>query len=203
MKLRRPLRELGVAAQRAESASGVILSSDRPQPVRTEHRLKSVPLVRSARALLEALTFAFAALLLFACRHTQISMSCPPGAELMGGPPPKGVEVWCQKNVAGKPVKDGLFIVYAPSGGKMIEGTYRNGIQDGEWILWYENGARASIDHYINGLQNGRHTSWYANGQKALEGEYHSGKREGIWTRWDPNGLTSHKIVYRDGKPAG
>jgi len=170
--------------------------------VSAERRLKLSPLSCSARAHLNALTFVFVVLLLFAyaCRHAQISMSCPPGTKLMGAAPPKGAEVWCQKNVAGKPVKDGPFIVYATGGSKMIEGTYRNGIQDGEWTLWYENGARASMDHYVNGMQDGLHTSWYANGQKALEGEYQDGKREGVWTQWDPSGISSHKMVYRGGK---
>jgi MORN repeat variant len=162
--------------------------------------MQVAPIARPACALLKTFWFSFAALLLFACRHAQISMSCPAGAQLMGAPPPKGFEVWCQKNVNGKPVKDGLFIVYSTGGDKMIEGTYRNGVQEGEWTLWYENGLRASIDHYLNGLQNGLHTSWYANGQKALEGEYQDGKREGVWTQWDPSGLSSRRMVYKDGK---
>jgi len=152
----------------------------------------------SALPLLAALT----TLPIFACRHVEAPPSCPPGAKLMGVPPPKGAEVWCQKSVDGRPVKDGLFIVYTTGGSKMVEGVYRNGIQDGEWVLWYENGARASIDYYRNGVQDGSHTSWYADGQKALEGEYHNGKRQGIWTQWDPSGLTSHKMVYQDGKLA-
>lgn len=176
------------------------MSGHRLQPVRAVDRLELVPLSRSARALLRVPAFAFAALFFLSCRHTQTSMSCPPGAKLMGTPPPKGVEVWCQKDVAGKPVKDGLFVVYAASGGKMIQGTYRNGVQDGEWTLWYENGARASIDHYVNGLQSGLHTSWYSNGQKALEGNNQDGRREGVWTRWDLSGLSTHKMVYRGGK---
>ncbi len=93
----------------------------------------------SALPLLAALT----TLPIFACRHVEAPPSCPPGAKLMGVPPPKGAEVWCQKSVDGRPVKDGLFIVYTTGGSKMVEGVYRNGIQDGEWVLWYENGARA------------------------------------------------------------
>jgi len=181
MKRQRPPCELGVARAGTELAGGVRL-------------------VYSARKRLKAVKFACTALFLFACHHAQISISCPPGAKLNGAPPPKGAEVWCQKNVAGKPVKDGPFIVYAAGGSKMIEGTYRSGRQDGEWTLWYENGTHASIDHYLNGLQSGLHTSWYANGQKALEGEYQHGKREGVWTQWDPSGLTSRKLVYRGGK---
>ena len=176
------------------------MSGHKLEPVRAQRRLKPRPLSRPPRVLFRGLTFAFFILFLFACRHAQISILCPPGTKLMGAAPPKGAEVWCQKNVAGKPVKDGPFIVYATGGSKMIEGTYRDGVQDGEWTLWYENGARASTDHYVNGLQSGQHMSWYANGQKALEGEYQDGKREGIWTQWDPSGLSSHKLVYRDGK---
>jgi MORN repeat variant len=155
---------------------------------------------RAAHAFLKIVGLISAALLLLACRHAQISISCPPGAKLRGAPPPKGAEVWCEKIVDGKPVKEGPFIVYATGGSKMIEGTYRDGVQDGEWTLWYENGARASIDHYVNGLQSGQHTSWYANGQKALEGKYQDGKRDGVWTQWDPSGLSSHKMVYKGGK---
>jgi MORN repeat variant len=149
---------------------------------------------------LASATLLTSGLLSFACRQRQISIACPPGTTLVGAQPPKGSEVWCQREVAGKKVKDGPFIVYAAGGSKMIEGTYHDGVQDGEWTLWYENGTRASIDHYVNGLQNGMHTSWYANGQKALEGEYQNGKREGIWTQWDPAGLTSRKIAYGGGK---
>ena len=171
-----------------------------PQPVNRKSRLRAVPLSRSAGHLGKALAVIFASAFATTCRHPQISPSCPPGAQLMGTPPPKGFEVWCQKTVNGRPLKDGPFIVYGSSGDRMIQGTYRNGVQEGEWTLWYENGARASIDHYANGLQSGLHTSWYANSQKAIEGEYQRGKREGVWTQWDPSGLTSHKMVYRGGK---
>jgi MORN repeat variant len=176
------LREPSAVAESSESRSGALPP-------------------RSTRPLLDALSVGFAVFLLLGCRRAQIPIVCPPGTRLMGAPPPRGVEVWCQKNVDSKVIKEGPFVVYTAGGGKMIEGTYRDGLQDGEWTLWYENGARASVDHYVNGLQSGRHISWYANGQKALEGEYHKGKREGVWTRWDPSGLTDHKIVYRGGKP--
>jgi MORN repeat variant len=126
--------------------------------------------------------------------------SCAPGHTLMGAPPPEGQEVWCQKSVNGKDVKDGLFIVYNTGGSKMLQGTYRDGVQEGEWTIWYENGQRASIDHYTNGIQDGLHTSWYANGTMSLSGEYHNGKREGVWTSWDPGGLSSRHQLYKDGQ---
>jgi hypothetical protein len=127
-----------------------------------------------------------------------VQLSCPAGATLMGAPPPRGEEVWCQKIVGGKPVKDGTFVVYGVGTDRMIQGHYRDGVQDGEWTTWYENGRRSAVDHYRNGLQDGLHTSWYANGVKALEGDYRGGKREGRWTRWDPTGLTSELEIYRD-----
>lgn len=150
---------------------------------------------------LKALLLLSAALFVCACRHAQVSISCPAGATLMGAPPPKGLEMWCQKSTNGRAVKDGPFIAYASGGDMMIEGSYRNGVQQGEWTLWYENGVRASIDHYDDGVQDGLHTSWYANGQKALEGQYRHGKRQGVWTEWDPSGLRSRKMPYRAGSP--
>jgi hypothetical protein len=176
------------------------VSGHRHEPVSTENRLTPVPCGCSARALPKALACVFAVLFSAACRRAQIPPSCPAGAKLMGEQPPKGFEVWCQKSVDGRPVKDGPFIDYATNGDRMIQGTYLDGVQNGEWMLWYENGVPASIDHYVNGLQSGLHTSWYANGQKALEGEYQRGKREGVWTQWDPTGLRSHKTIYKAGK---
>jgi MORN repeat variant len=126
--------------------------------------------------------------------------ACPPGATLKGAAPPEGFEVWCEKSVNRKPVKDGRFTLYGAGGGKMIEGYYHNGVQVGEWTMWYDNGQRASIDHYRNGMRNGPHISWYANGAKAIEGDYRNGKRNGVWLKWDPNGLKNTHETYQDGK---
>ncbi len=137
---------------------------------------------------------------LVACHRDSANapLSCPSGATLMGAAPPKGAEIWCQKIVNGKPVKDGIFVAYGAGADRMIQGYYRDGVQDGEWTTWYENGVRSAVDHYRNGLQDGLHVSWYANGVKALEGNYRAGKREGVWTRWDPTGITSKQETYRD-----
>jgi hypothetical protein len=136
-----------------------------------------------------------------ACNGPKQSLpTCPSGATLKGAGPPNGSEVWCEKIVDGKPVKEGAFIVYGIGGDPMLEGSYRNGMQDGEWTMYFENGQRAAVDHYTNGKQHGLHVSWYANGQKAIEGNYRDGKREGVWTRWDASGLKSQKMIYRNDK---
>ncbi len=127
-----------------------------------------------------------------------IPKSCPDGAELKGAPPPDGTEIWCEKEVGGVPVKDGIFVTYNLDGDRMLEGYYHDGKQTGEWTMWYNNGKRASVDHYKDGVQDGEHTSWYANGAKAIEGDYRDGKREGVWHRWDPNGLQVWTDVYQD-----
>jgi hypothetical protein len=143
-------------------------------------------------------------LTLTGCRFTDankvaaVPTSCPDGAELKGSPPPEGTEIWCEKNVGGVPVKDGVFVVYNLSGARMIEGYYHDGKQSGEWTMWHANGQRSSVDHYTDGVQNGMHTSWYSNGAKAIEGEYRGGKREGVWHRWDPNGFMHWTEVYKD-----
>jgi hypothetical protein len=127
-----------------------------------------------------------------------VPKSCPDGAELKGSPPPGGTEIWCEKEVGGVPVKDGIFVTYNLNGDRMLEGYYHDGKQTGEWTMWYNNGQRASVDHYKDGVQDGEHTSWYANGAKAIEGNYRDGKRDGVWHRWDPNGLRIWTDVYKD-----
>jgi antitoxin component YwqK of YwqJK toxin-antitoxin module len=139
-----------------------------------------------------------------ACNGSKHSLpTCPPGAVMHGEKPPNGSEVWCEKIVDGKPLKDGAFIVYGISGDPMIRGSYHNGAQDGEWTMYFENGQRAAVDHYANGKQNGLHVSWYANGQTAIEGNYRDGKREGVWMRWDASGLKSQKMIYQNDKIVG
>ncbi len=168
--------------------------------------LFTIPLSQAVKSGLRATPFAVILIagtvaLTVSCRHApEQPLTCPPGATLMGAAPPKGEEVWCQKIVNGKPVKDGIFIAYGTGGGKMLEGYYRDGKQDGQWTMWYENGARAAVDHYQGGIQDGLHTSWYANGAKSIEGNYRNGKREDIWTRWDPIGRTSQREIYKDDK---
>jgi hypothetical protein len=143
-----------------------------------------------------------AAASLFGCRHANdfTSMTCPPGATLMGAAPPKGQEVWCQKAIDGKPVKDGIFIAWGDGTDKLIQGTYRDGLQEGEWTTWNASGQRSAVDHFHHGEQDGLHTSWYFNGVKAIEGNYRMGRREGVWTRWDPTGFTSKQETYKDGR---
>jgi hypothetical protein len=165
-----------------------------PMPTRRAHRRIEVAGAIAVLAILATTA---------ACRrdsHDSIDLplSCPAGATLMGAPPSRGQEVWCQKIVGGKPVKDGVFVAYGTGADRMIQGYYRDGVQEGEWTTWYENGERSAVDHYRNGVQDGPHTSWYANGVKALEGDYRGGKREGRWTRWDPGGLSSRQEIYRD-----
>ena len=146
-----------------------------------------------------AVTCAAIVIVSFGCNRAERStpLICPEGATLKGAPPPKGEEVWCQKMVDGRPVKDGLFIAYGDNGKRTIQGYYHDGLQDGAWTLWYENGARASIDHYRSGVHDGLHTSWYANGVKAVEGNYRNNQRVGLWTQWDPSGLTSKHQTYQ------
>jgi MORN repeat variant len=146
-----------------------------------------------------AMTFVVIVIALVGCHRddTDAPFTCPAGATLMGAPPPKGQEVWCQEVVGGRPIKHGIFIAYGDNGKRTIEGFYRDGLQDGAWTIWYENGTRASLDHYRAGVHDGLHTSWYANGVKAIEGNYREGKRHGVWTQWDPTGLTSKQMTYQ------
>jgi len=142
---------------------------------------------------------ATAAMLLVAvgCKNVP---ACPPGAKLMGQAPPEGQQVWCQKIVDGKPVKEGPFILYHPDGSKMLQGQYHNGKQTGEWTMWYTNGRIRSSDHYRDGVRDGEHISWYTNGQISTRGRYVNGKRDGVWKRWGPSGIRNWEEVYKNGR---
>lgn len=178
-----------------------VWSASRPHSLCAERTIGSWPLA-AIRHLPLAASILMIVLTINGCRRsTDIgSLTCPPGATLMGAAPPKGEEVWCQKIVKAKPVKDGIFIAWGDGPDKLIQGTYRNGLQEGEWTTWYASGQRSAVDHFHDGEQNGMHTSWYINGVKALEGKYVMGRREGVWTRWDPTGFTSKQEVYKGGK---
>ena len=126
--------------------------------------------------------------------------ACPPGTTQMGEGPPDGSELWCQKMLDGKAVKEGPFTLFFPNGGKMLEGTYRDGKQDGDWTTWYDNGQRSAVDHYEDGVQQGKHIGWYATGTKSAEGQYLHGLKSGKWKRWDESGLRNWEEIYKDGK---
>jgi MORN repeat variant len=128
--------------------------------------------------------------------------TCPPGAKLMGAAPPNGDELWCQKTVDGKPVKDGLFMLFRPDGGRMIQGQYKDGKQNGEWKMWYDSGAIHSIDTYRDGVQDGPHTSWYPNGHLDAKGRYKNGNKDGVWKRLDPDGYRNWAPTSASATPA-
>ena len=150
---------------------------------------------RALRRTIAVMAIAMAAV---GCRPNKII--CPPGAQLMGQPPPQGQEIWCEKKVDGKPVKDGIFLLFRDNGDRMIEGYFKDGKQTGKWTLWYENGRKKSIDHYKNGVQDGEHIGWYTNGQMAAKGMYKNGQKDGVWKRWGPDGIRNWEEVYKNGK---
>lgn len=130
-----------------------------------------------------------------------VSITCPPGAQLRGAPPPKGEELACWKNLNGEDVKDGPFILfYNDNGGKMMEGTYKDGKQVGDWTMYYGSGQKKSVDHYVDGIQQGSHIGWYENGQISAKGQYKNGEPDGVWKRWGPDGVRNWEEVYKDGK---
>ncbi|HVA79672.1 MAG TPA: toxin-antitoxin system YwqK family antitoxin [Candidatus Binataceae bacterium] len=149
---------------------------------------------------LQGLLLFLPAVLLIACKSVIAPSSCPPGTQAMGSRPPAGDETWCQKIVAGQPVKDGPFTLYRSGGSLMLQGSYHDGKQDGEWTMWYDNGQKASIDHYKDGRQDGEHIGWYTNGKISAHGIYKDGKREGAWKRWDAQGFKNWEEVYKDDK---
>lgn len=151
---------------------------------------------RLSRSLLPA-AILFGLVIIAGCKSQPV---CPPGTTQMGEGPPDGSELWCQKMVEGKVVKEGPFTLFFPSGSTMLEGMYKDGKQDGDWTTWYDNGQRSAVDHYEDGVQQGKHLGWYPSGTKSAEGQYLHGLKSGKWKRWDESGLRNWEEIYKDGK---
>ena len=120
-------------------------------------------------------------------------------------------------------VKDGLFTVYYPSGGKKTErqfsndqpdgwtteyyesgqisgrAHYRKGKKDGVQTDYFESGVKRAEAAYHNGVQDGRTVGFYANGSKESEGEFRDGKPNGEWKHWAEDGSLESVVVFHDG----
>jgi antitoxin component YwqK of YwqJK toxin-antitoxin module len=80
--------------------------------------------------------------------------------------------------------KEGLWIFKGPTGKKLREANYKNGIKDGQEILYFNNNNRKeSIANYKNGKLNGPYVSFHNKSGSQIEekGEYKNGKRHGYW----------------------
>ncbi len=151
------------------------------------------------------------------------TFACPPGAELLGAPPPLGFETWCE--LPGEPPAtrrhgpaltwyddgglakasafdhgrlEGLFLEWHRNGKPARAGRYHAGEREGRWTLWFESGLREEECGYAHDLQHGPFAAWWPNGRRRSEGRFCRGLQCGTWTTWDDAGRELGRMTYEE-----
>ena len=86
-----------------------------------------------------------------------------------------------------KPYSGIVFDLHKSTGGKSLEGRYKDGLRNGKWSWWNEDYKLDISGTYNKGKQDGKWTYWFENGEKWKEGTYKDG--ELISSKcWDEDG---------------
>jgi hypothetical protein len=137
--------------------------------------------------------------------HPPMQLTCPPGSEVRGDPPPAGHEVYCEKD--GKRVglsirwhhetdtiaevqtwkdskRNGAAAQWDKDGSPLEAGVYRDDLRTGHWTTFQE-GKKAFEGDFLDDLQHGHFVAYAGNGQKQGEGEFRKGQPCGTFQCWD------------------
>jgi hypothetical protein len=57
-------------------------------------------------------------------------------------------------------LRDGRYICYYDTGGKLSEGFYKCGKKDGRWTCYFENGQKQREDFWKDDLEHGKVMEW-------------------------------------------
>jgi hypothetical protein len=95
--------------------------------------------------------------------------ACPPGAELVGDAPPKGLRQRCQKSESER------------------HGASRE---------WYADRHERSSSEWWNGVKHGRFTLWFENGRVRSTGAHRFGAPAGEWTYFAEDGTLRQTQVF-------
>lgn len=125
---------------------------------------------------------------------------CPPGAELVGAPPPNGVRIGCKTQ---KGVNAGPATAFHASGVKADEAHYRAHRAHGVLTEWDSQGNKRKEIEYVDGRKEGLETEWSPQGRVLAQRTYLGGKRNGPTRVWHPNGTQGLESPYVDGKQHG
>lgn len=157
--------------------------------------------------------------------HTHPDLKCPPGTSPAGGPPPYGLEVWCNRTDAGGRVfregpsitfhanerkaaegswtsdrQDGPWLYWYPTGGPEQQGSFKLGVKEGVWTTYSADGERTSEGAFVDGKEHGAWVFWNADALTRTEGEYVLGARDGVWLDYGPDDKPVRERIYRDGR---
>jgi antitoxin component YwqK of YwqJK toxin-antitoxin module len=127
------------------------------------------------------------------------AITCPDGGTAKGAAPPTGHELWCEKDVGGKPMRHGRWTRWHDGTDKRWhEQEYREGKLHGASTSWHENGQKSEEGAYKDDLKDGHFTSWGEDAAKRNEGDFRAGKKHGRWVDFWPNGKPREETEYKD-----
>jgi len=131
-------------------------------------------------------------------------LRCPPGAQLVGAPPPKGTSMYCAKRSGlGSEKKEGPYRKWDGSGTLRFEANFLDDQLDGPATSFSPDGEKVELREYRHGIPNGRFIKWNKNGEKLIEGGYSNGKKSGYFRFWDKHGTPVSEGVLQDEVKAG
>ena len=126
-------------------------------------------------------------------------LRCPPGAQIVGAPPPKGGSMYCAKRSGfGSEKKEGPFRKWDGTGTLRFEANFFDDQLDGVATSYSPEGEKIELREYKKGIPNGRYIKWGRNGEKVIEGGYANGKKSGYFRYWDKHGTPISEGVLRD-----
>lgn len=113
---------------------------------------------------------------------------CPPGTQMIGDAPPKGMGAYCQKRLPdGEFVKHGPVKEWNTYGLLTAEANFVDGVPEGSYVSYYGgyfDSARGWID---------------SKNQIREKGAFESGKRVGVWRKFHPGGTVSFEATFEKG----
>lgn len=115
---------------------------------------------------------AAAVLILAASACVRAELECPPGTTPVGGPPPVGRQLFCERSP---------------------------GERHGPTINWHANGQKSFELEYVDGHPAGPIAAWWQSGQRAVAG--YISPRNGWLILWDEAGRKRAEVEVRDRRP--
>lgn len=126
------------------------------------------------------------------------ALSCPEGTVEKRNS--LGLEQWCEDDSG---ARQGPWKRWSSSGHKMMEQTYRDGVEDGPYVAWWPDGAKHTRGQYEKGKRSGTFTMWYPDGQVFLTEHFKDDLWHGTREMFDGNGTKLSYVNYHLGKRHG
>ena len=101
----------------------------------------------------------------------------------------------------GEKLLDGPFLIQRVNGGKLSEGSYKNGAWDGELKFFHTNGHLSSCQWFKNGKAEGTEIHWGESGMIQRLTRYINGAKDGIETYWSSDERVVERIVWSSDQP--